>query len=62
MDRLTAMADVDGIDALEIVRTAMIERRGQALDQMNASDAVLFTHAIWWLSMVRAIQEGEVRL
>jgi hypothetical protein len=60
MNELNSRAAADGIESLENIRTAMIERRNAALDIMDASDAVLFSHAIWWLSMFVEGQGGPV--
>jgi len=60
MDELNNRAATDGIESLENIRTAMIERRNAALGRMDADDAVLFSHAIWWLSMFVQGQGGHV--
>lgn len=60
-DQLNSQAADDGIDPLETIRTAMIERRGQALTETQFNDAVLFSHAIWWLSALRSLQGGDIQ-
>jgi hypothetical protein len=46
-----------GIDQAETVRRAMIKRRDQMLQENKFHEAVLDSHAIWWLS---AIVDGRL--
>lgn len=45
-----AEANASGIETRENIRAALIELRGQKLDTAEFGEAVLLSHAIWWLA------------
>jgi len=53
IDLLNAKAAGDGIDTYDAVRDGVIALRNQLLTRGTFDAAVLLSHLIWWLSVLK---------
>lgn len=54
----TVVTPSDGIETIDQIRDAMIQKRDAAVCAFEVEEMVLFTHVIYWMSQLQKLEKA----